>query len=201
MYKEKTKLVVTQSQFEKLEEYVKLIEFNNKHFNLTGFSGDILWKEGIFESISTMNFIVKMINGDKNELKKVKILDIGSGAGFPSIPFLIANPEIDLTISESMQKRCRFLKDVSEKLAIKFNLICKPVQEINNKNFDIITARAVANLEKLDQITRKFQSPKTNLAFIKGPKVFDEVKSCKNCDYQIVEFINNLDKKIYIVTK
>ncbi|AJC50115.1 16S rRNA (guanine(527)-N(7))-methyltransferase RsmG [Mesomycoplasma flocculare] len=199
MYKQKTKLFVSETQFAKLEKYAALIESNNKKFNLTAFSGNVLWKEGIFESILTMNFIISLSNKKKNS--KLKILDIGAGVGFPSIPFLIANSNIELTISESMQKRCWFLKDISEKLDIRFNLICKPVQEISNKNFDIITARAVANLEKLDKITKKIQSPETFLAFIKGPKIFDETKKCRNCNYKIFELDNDLNKTIFVATK
>ncbi|WP_404924336.1 16S rRNA (guanine(527)-N(7))-methyltransferase RsmG [Mesomycoplasma hyopneumoniae] len=199
MYKRLVQEFLPKLDFENLEKYVNLIEFSNKNFNLTAFSGDILWKEGIFESIFTMNFIVGLVNNKEN--KKLKILDIGAGSGFPSIPFLITNPEIKLTISESMQKRCQFLKDVSEKLDLKFNLICKPVQEIDPQKFDIITARAVANLEKLEKITKKIHFPKTLLAFIKGPKVFNEVQNCKNCNYKIIKVNNNINKKIFIAFK
>ncbi|WP_069098857.1 16S rRNA (guanine(527)-N(7))-methyltransferase RsmG [Mesomycoplasma ovipneumoniae] len=200
MYKEKVKLLVDLDVFEKLEQYVKLIEFYNQKFNLTGFSGDVLWKEGILESIVTMNFIRNFLKKE-NISEKVRILDIGAGVGFPSIPYLIFDPKIDLTICESMQKRCQFLKKVSETLGIKFNLVCKSVQEIENDNFDLVTARAVANLEKLDKIVNKIKAKNTIFAFIKGPKIFEELKNCKNCDYQVVEFANNLDKKIFIAFK
>nr|WP_318025495.1 16S rRNA (guanine(527)-N(7))-methyltransferase RsmG [Mesomycoplasma ovipneumoniae] len=178
MYKEKVKSLVDLEVFEKLEQYVKLIEFYNQKFNLTGFSGDILWKEGILESIVSMDFIRNLLKKE-NISEKPRILDIGAGVGFPSIPYLIFDPKIELTICESMQKRCQFLKKVSETLGIKFNLVCKSVQEIENDNFDLVTARAVANLEKLDKIVNKIKAKNTIFAFIKAQKFLKKSKIAK----------------------
>ncbi|MBG0730608.1 16S rRNA (guanine(527)-N(7))-methyltransferase RsmG [Mycoplasma sp. 'Moose RK'] len=196
MFKEKTKLIVTDFQFKKLEKFVELIEFYNQNFNLTGFSGDKLWKEGIYESIITMNFISEFVKKDK-----ISVLDIGAGVGFPSIPFLIVSSKIDLTICESRKKRCQFLQIVARKLDLEFELICERAERIENKNFDLITARALANLQKLEILVKKIVTQKTVVAFIKGPKVFDEQKNCQNCNYEIMEIKNNMDKKIYVAIR
>ncbi|MCU9938621.1 class I SAM-dependent methyltransferase [Mycoplasmopsis felis] len=84
--------------YEKLEKYVELIEEKNKVMNLTGFSGDKLWGDGILESLNFM----KTIMNDQNH---IKFLDIGSGVGFPSLPYFIANPNFELDIFEPLQKK------------------------------------------------------------------------------------------------
>ncbi|QJB71470.1 16S rRNA (guanine(527)-N(7))-methyltransferase RsmG [Mycoplasma sp. 1654_15] len=195
-FKEKTRQLVNNEQiFWKLEQYVNLIEEKNKVMNLTGFSEDQLWKEGIYESIICLQPIIK------NNKNSQSLLDVGAGAGFPSIPFLIFNTSIKLTIIEKLKKRCNFLELVKEKLNLDFEIINDSVSNLD-KNFDFITARAVGSINFLFKITKKLQKPTTSFIYIKGPKVFEEILEAKNAlikfDYKVEKINSDMDKQIFI---
>jgi len=87
-----------------------------------------------------------------------KLLDVGSGAGFPSIPLKIIDPTIKVVIIDALQKRIDFLSRLSEKLYITDNkLIHGRVEEYIMKNFfDYVTARAVARLNILTELCLPF---------------------------------------------
>lgn len=188
-YQNKTLKLVGQETFEKLQKYVNLIEHHNKEYNLTGFSGDKLWEEGIYESLVCLDFIA-------NNLKQnnFKLLDIGAGAGFPSIPYLIWKPGTQLTIAEPRKKRCEFLNEVAQNLNLNFEVFCSKVQQ-NKGSFDMITARAVGSLAMLLDITASFKN--THLAFIKGPKVFEENKEVNEI-FEIKKVDEIVNKNIFI---
>ena len=90
-------------------EYLEIIKFWNEKFNLTNIEGDkdIVIKH-FLDSLSICSFI------DENS----RLLDIGSGAGFPGIPLKIVNPEIQITLMDSVLKKCNFLKEVVRKLRL-----------------------------------------------------------------------------------
>lgn len=185
--------------FKKLEKYVEMIEEKNKVMNLTGFSGDRLWKEGIFESIMCMDAIVP------TEAKE--ILDIGAGAGFPSIPYAIAHPEKRITIIEPLQKRVTFLKEVVEVLGLNVILVVDRAEDSKLKEkFDCITARAVAPLKVLIEISHHLGKVGSKFTWIKGPGVQDELLDATQISEKLevhprikkIEFLGN-DKEINVV--
>lgn len=136
-FKEKTRDLVNNEQiFSQLEKFVSLIEQKNKVMNLTGFTQDQLWKEGIYESIITLKQSIYLKN------KKIALLDVGAGAGFPSIPFFIINSDIKLVIVEKLKKRCDFLQLVKQELNLDFEIINDLASNLQAK-FDYITARVV----------------------------------------------------------
>ena len=169
-FKEKTKLLVSKKSFENLCKYVDLIEQKNKTINLTGFFGDALWQEGIYESIFLLNNLISK----KNNLK---ILDIGSGVGFPTIPYLIANPLNKITIYEPMQKRFSFLEEVRKILNLNFDIKrIRSEDSKENEYFDFITARAVAPFKILSEISHHLLKINGKFCFIKGPKAKEEIQ-------------------------
>lgn len=168
-YKSATKKYVDNYEaFKRLEKYVELIEEKNKVMNLTGFSGDRLWQEGIFESLLCMDALV---SHDAKE-----ILDIGAGAGFPSIPYACVHPEKHVTIIEPLQKRILFLEEVVRELNLNVTLVVDRAEESELlENFDVITARAVAPLKVLVEISHKLGKVGSTFSWIKGPGVQDEL--------------------------
>ena len=179
-FKQKTKELVSSKAFKNLEKYVDLIETKNKVMNLTGFKEDRLWQEGIYESI------ILLKTGLNKECTNQKILDIGAGVGFPSIPFIIAFPENELTIYESQKKKCSFLEDV--KKLINLNIEIKNIRAENSLDeltFDLITARAVASFKILAEISHKLAKMDGKFIFIKGPKAEEEIKTAKLIIHQL----------------
>lgn len=172
-YKQKIKNLVSKTAFKNLERYAELLEEKNKVMNLTGFKGDKLWEEGIYESIIVLKECIGYI-------KDKKILDIGAGAGFPSVPYLIVNPSNELTIYEPIKKRTLFLKEVKEKLNLNINIKCIRSEDSDQEEvFDYITARAVTNLKALIEISHKPAKIGATFIYMKGPRSIQELVDAK----------------------
>ncbi|NQZ65637.1 MAG: 16S rRNA (guanine(527)-N(7))-methyltransferase RsmG [Mycoplasmatales bacterium] len=178
-FKEKTKNLVSEQAFKNLEKYVYLIEEKNLVMNLTGFKGDKLWGEGIYESILLLKESFGIVNNKK-------ILDIGSGAGFPSVPYLIAFPNNELTIYEPQKKRTKFLSIVKDTLNLNMRILNIRAEDSKEEEyFDFITARAVANFSIMAEISHKPAKIGAKFSFIKGPKAEEEIKESLNISRQL----------------
>jgi 16S rRNA methyltransferase gidB len=163
---------------DKLNEYYELIETENSKYNLTGFHDEILFKYGIIENILIFQEIEKKITN----LDNLNILDIGAGAGFPSLPFLIfKNESFNLTIYEAQKKRCSFLQLVIDKLNIKniniVNIRCE--NSTDYSKFDFITARAVSEFKNLVEISHKLGKMNSYFCFLKSKKYNLEIDNAK----------------------
>lgn len=99
-----------------------------------------------------------------------RLLDIGAGAGFPSVPYLIYHgPTLKLTIIEANQKRLRFLDLVAKRLGLAIELIHGRAETTKpNHHFDWITARAVTSLKNLLEISVHLGGPGTTYFFLKS---------------------------------
>lgn len=136
-------IIPTEKQLEELEKYYKLlVEWNNK-INLTR----IIEKEDVYlKHFYDSLTIVKVVNLNEEE----SLLDFGTGAGFPGMVLKIMFPNLRVTLVDSLQKRINFLDIVIKELELKdITTIHTRVEDLNNIEFDVITTRAVANLEKL----------------------------------------------------
>lgn len=141
----KLNIEINNDIMEKLDLYYNLLKDENKKYNLTAITEEEqVYLKHFYDSIS----IAKIINIDNES-----ICDIGTGAGFPGIVLKIFFPNIKLTLIESNNKKCNFLKMVSEKLNLNNIEIINERAEIYSKDnreiYDIVTSRAVAPLKHL----------------------------------------------------
>ncbi len=143
-------------QLEQFDKYFNLlIEYNNK-FNITAITD----KNEVYEKhfIDSILVIDKFITGDN----KIKMIDIGSGGGFPAIPIKIIKPDISLTLLEATGKKCEFLRVVINNLGLTNTQVINDRAELYIKkegvreSFDICTARAVARLNTLCEYCMPF---------------------------------------------
>ena len=82
--------------------------------------------------------------------QNAKIADIGSGGGLPIIPCLIARPDLDVTLIESSQKKAVFLREASNKLDLRSNIIPRPFEDVPAPPVSFVTCRALDRfMEKL----------------------------------------------------
>ncbi len=140
---------LTGKQLISFNTYCDFLKEYNSHTNLTAITDD----EGIFlkhfyDSLTIVNAI------DLN--KYDTLIDIGTGAGFPGMVLKIVYPNLDVTLLDSNNKKITFLKELSNKLDIKVNLVNERVEEYSKhhlNSFDIVTSRAVANLRVLSEIS------------------------------------------------
>ena len=134
-------LEITDKSKEKLYIYMNnLIEWNQK-VNLTAIKNE---EEIILKHFVDSVYIKDLING--------KVLDIGSGAGFPGIPLKIVKEDLDLVSIDSVNKKINFQKDTADKLNLKnIEIIHTRAEDLARnpkyrENFDFVVSRAVANL-------------------------------------------------------
>lgn len=157
----KINIKLTKEQEEKLNMFYELLIEWNEKINLTRITSyeDILLKH-FYDSL-TLN---KVIN-----LKEVKTMcDVGTGAGFPGIVIKIVFPNIDITLIDSLQKRVNYLNEIIKKLNLEnIKAIHVRGEEYKGK-FDLVTSRAVANIEKLVNYTMHLVSKEGNFIAMKG---------------------------------
>lgn len=160
-------------QLEQFEIYfTELIDWNEK-INLTAITD----REGVYVKHFFDSITVKKVCDCSNQ----SVLDVGSGAGFPSIPLKIVFPDLDVTIVDSLKKRITFLESLTQKLDIKVKLIHGRAEELPNKNsYDIVTARAVANLQLLGELCIPYVKKDGVFISLKGPKYKEELEKCNN---------------------
>lgn len=145
---EKLNININNDMLNKFELYYnKLIEVNS-YMNLTAITEhDQVYLKHFYDSLT----IIKAIKGDN-----YKILDVGAGAGFPSVPLAIVKPNINVTIIDSLNKRINFLNDLTKYIGIDNVLAihARAEEYIKNKreSYDYVTARAVARLNVLAEL-------------------------------------------------
>lgn len=169
---------LTENQLDQLEKfYFLLIEWNKK-INLTRITEkkDVYLKH-FYDSLT----IAKVI--DLKE--KSTLCDIGSGAGFPGIVLKIAYPNLNITLVDSLQKRVNYLNSIIKELGLTNIEAIHSRGEDFKGNFDVVTARAVANIEKLLGYTMHLISKDGVLIAMKG-----------NIEEELTEnVIKNINKK------
>lgn len=109
-----------------------------------------------------------------------RLADIGSGGGFPGIVLGIFYPELDITLIESIGKKCRFLEQAAYELGLK-NIKVRNirVENIKDEKFDIITARGVSTVKELLNYTKNICHNKTKWVMYKGEKLESELKEAE----------------------
>lgn len=164
---------IQQEQFEKYKDL--LLEWNEK-INLTAITDE---DEIILKHFIDSMTILKHI--DKNST----IVDVGTGAGFPGIPIKIANPNINVTLVDSLNKRLLFLNDVISKLDLKQIITVHSRAEEFGQNklyrekFDVATSRAVANLSVLVEYLIPLVKVGGKCICMKGSDIEEELKNSK----------------------
>lgn len=109
--------------------------------------------------------------------KGMKILDIGSGAGFPGIP--LACNGYDVTLCEIIGKKVAFLKIARHELQLDFEIIDSDAYKID-KVYDIITSRAFSELENILKIMRNVSHETSRGLFLKGKKHREEIEKARD---------------------
>ncbi len=175
----------SKEQLSQLEEYYNLlIEWNNK-INLTRITEK---KEVYLKHFYDSLTIKKII--DLNEYHT--LCDIGTGAGFPGVVLKIFYPHLDITLVDAREKKLKFLDEVINKLNLN-NIQTKHIRaEEYNEKFDIVTARAVSNIEKLTEYTMHLVKKNGYLIALKGDidsELTEEVKKKINNKYKIEQII------------
>lgn len=171
----------TKEQQEKFYKYYTLLVEWNSKMNLTAITDveGVVYKH-FLDSLS----IVKVV--DLKNLATAKIIDIGTGAGFPGIPLKIFFPNTEILLLDSLNKRITFLNEVINQLELeKISCIHGRAEEFSRKpeyreQFDIAVSRAVARLNSLCELCIPFVKPGGNFVSYKASKAYEEIDEAKN---------------------
>ena len=153
-----------------LEQYARLLEEKNKVMNLTAIKGA--------EDTARLHFL------DCGALLRwidpagKRLLDVGSGAGFPGLVLKILSPETKLTMLDSLQKRVTFQQETAAALGLTdVECLCGRAEELSDRRegFDLVTSRAVARLNLLAELCLPLVRVGGVFAAMKGPAPEEEL--------------------------
>ena len=160
---------------EKLEKYYNLVIEKNQVMNLTNITEPREFAiKNILDSVLPINAIPP----------KSSVIDIGAGAGFPSIPLKILRPDLEVVMVDSLNKRVNFLKEVISKLKLK-NIVAlhtraEDFAKTNRENYDFAVARAVAKLNTLCEYCLPLVKVGGQMIAYKSMKANEEILEAKN---------------------
>ena len=143
------KITLSDEQLAQLEKYFELLCEWNEKINLTAITDPKgVAVKHFADSLSLFNYI--------DVPQNARVIDVGTGAGFPGVVLKIARPDIQLTLLDSLQKRLNFLKIVCDVLNIDAELIHSRAEEGGQdlelrESFDLVVSRAVAQLNILSE--------------------------------------------------
>lgn len=169
----KINIELTEKQIKQFMDYKDMLLEWNEKFNLTAITDE--------REIILKHFVDCLAISAGAELAGKKIIDVGTGAGFPGVPVKIAFPDTQMTLLDSLNKRITFLEELKNKLGLE-NVTCIHSRAEDggaDKNlregFDLCISRAVANLAVLSEYCLPFVKVGGYFISMKGPDVKDEL--------------------------
>ncbi|MFR8035445.1 MAG: 16S rRNA (guanine(527)-N(7))-methyltransferase RsmG [Lachnospiraceae bacterium] len=165
-------------QIHQLDTYYQMLVEKNKVMNLTAITA--------FEEVVQKHFIDSMMLLRYADLKEKKVIDVGTGAGFPGIPLKIACPDAEIVLLDSLNKRVQFLREVMDALHLeKIQAIHGRAEDMAKKEeyrecFDYCVSRAVANLSTLSEYGMPFVQIGGCFVSYKSGEIEEELRQAEN---------------------
>ena len=162
---------------EKLDRYAQLLVEWNEKMNLTAITEP--------KDIVLKHFVDSLLLLKAVELPQgASLIDVGTGAGFPSMPVKIAREDLAVTMLDSLNKRLNFLREVNDSLGLDCEFIHSRAEDGGRnkelrEQYDFATARAVANLRDLAEYCLPYVKKGGAFVSLKGPDIEEEVESSK----------------------
>ena len=178
---------LTDRQIQQFLELRNLYEFWNSKINVIS-RKDIndLYVRHILHSLA----IAKVIHFNKG----TRILDVGTGGGFPGIPLAIIFPNVEFLLVDSIAKKIKVVEDISSSIKLQNVQTLNSRVERINKLFDFVVSRAVTNMpDFIDMVQDKLNSKHNNslkngILYLKGGDLSQELKSISNTQYYIENY-------------
>lgn len=203
-------IVLTTEQLQQFYKYYEiLIEWNEK-INLTAITQmDEVVTKHFVDSLALIKVVENLSE------KENKIIDVGTGAGFPGIPLIIAYPKLKITLLDSLNKRVKFLEEVIAALELtNIEAIHGRAEDLGHQNvsretYDICVSRAVANISTLSEYCMPFVKVGGYFISYKSGKVEEElsagkgaIKKLNGSIEKVISFkLPNTDERSFIKIK
>ncbi len=169
---------LSEKQLEQFQCYYERLIEMNKVMNLTAITE--------YEEVVDKHFIDSILLGSVKELSgKKRVIDVGTGAGFPGIPLKIVYPELEITLLDSLNKRVKFLDEVIEELGLTgIQAVHSRAEDLaqdaaHRQQYDICVSRAVANLATLSEYCIPFVKQGGYFISYKSTQIEEELKQAK----------------------
>ena len=187
-------IILENSQINQFYQYYELLDEWNKVMNLTAITDQ---NEVITKHFVDSLALVKAMG--EISTKEYKIIDIGTGAGFPGIPLKIAFPQLKITLMDSLNKRIKFLNEVIEQLGLKeITAVHSRAEDLGRdkdyrEQYDLSVSRAVANLSTLSEYCMPFVKPGGFFISYKSGKIEEELSSAKHAIFLLGGKVNRIE--------
>lgn len=179
---------LSEKQMKQFDQYRQLLQEYNQKINLTAIiETDDIYIKHFYDSL--LPSFHKKFYGE--------LLDVGAGAGFPSLPLKIVYPNLKVTILEPISKKTNFLKIVIKKLGIDVKIINERAEDYIKKSsikYDFVTARAVASLPILAELCIPFVKVGGYFISMKGSRYQEELDISKNAFKLLKSEVTNVYK-------
>lgn len=169
-------IALTSVQIGQFEQYHQALVTWNERLNLTTITGhEEVQVKHFLDSLVSLPIIASELGQPLPLGKPLRLVDVGSGAGFPGLPLKIASPELDVTLMDGTQKKVHFLQEVIDNLQLAgIRVVHGRAEELGRKpehrdNYDLVTARAVAPLNVLAEYLLPLVRPGGLAVVYKGP--------------------------------
>ena len=190
-----SEFVLNKTQVDKLDFYLSSIIKHNKHTNLVGKSTiENIWDRHVLDCLQLTRNITN---------KKLKILDLGTGAGLPGILLSIVGYQKVLMI-DSVKKKTDFVRKIIKDLSLTAKIQNKRIENSPTSQHDIVVSRALAPLVKLLTYARMYSNKNTTSLFLKGRNVISEIDIAAKVyffEYEKIKSLSSDDGCILKISK
>ncbi|MBD3290136.1 16S rRNA (guanine(527)-N(7))-methyltransferase RsmG [candidate division KSB1 bacterium] len=201
---EESHFKISEKQIDQFKLYlIQLLQWNKKTNLISKKDESVIISRHFLESISLLEIFQIPENS--------KLIDVGSGGGFPGVPIKIMRPDLYMTLLDSKRFRFLFLNELVSKLDLTKIKVLKERAEILSvnpefsKKYDFVIARAVTQLDKLYLWTHQFLKSEGSILTFKGGKFHSEMERVKKIyktevrKFEINSSLVNSDRELFLV--
>lgn len=171
-------LALDETALDRFDRYAEALAETNKHLNLTAITDP--------EGIVTKHFLDSLsVLSVYSPKRSARCIDIGTGAGFPGSTLLIARPDLHMTLLDGTQKKLHFVEESLQSMGLYAKILHSRAEEAGQRSeyreqFDLATARAVANLRELSEYCLPFVKVGGTFIAMKSQKTEEEIAEAAN---------------------
>jgi 16S rRNA (guanine527-N7)-methyltransferase len=166
------KVLVSRETLDRLKIHVDLLrDWSARHNLVSQRSLDDVWRRHVWDSAQLTAFVPR---------NATKIADLGSGAGFPGLVLAaLLRERVSVTLYEATRKKADFLQVAAKAMDLEVEIRNVRIEDVPNRPFDVVVARALAPLGGLLDYSQRFCTPRTVCLFLKGQSVAAELTEAR----------------------